>query len=547
VPAYNSHFDAYSLDTLGWYSGPPYTNPIKKTQQLYLDVSDKDSIREVLLFGTIDKGASWVQITMAKARSFDPENPDLGGEYYGTFYPPDFGLTRWDRGTEVWYYVRCEDQNGTPGNYAYFPAAANPLYEEHTGKADNYLTFSVLPLYPVTYTGIKILLVDGYGRSTHDWTECLEHSDVEKDLEEIYGQTLVDAGYCYDVYDINGAGNNVHIHPLWFDQYDAVVWFTGPHFSNYLFDREAQQAIRSYLQGGGKVVLCGDRIAYNMADPGEGGLGYDSLGGEFLSGILGCDYLEEMPSPFAHPYVFVTDVPSVNVFGSPVSLDGDTLVLYRECPELKDMSYVVTNTSPPMGYTAQAVMTVTNPTPVGAADAVIYVECDSIGQCVFVNFDLCASINHWQQYCPGAAAKGLCFPPGGLPPGWWAGQKKLLLKILQKLLLLASGGSKGGGTAGAEPAGIRYGWELRQNVPNPCVTSTAIRYEVARPAHVRLQVYNTLGQVVRVLEDGRRQPGTYDVQWDGRNESGKHVSSGVYFYKIETERFTATRKLLVVR
>lgn len=542
IPGHNSHFDAYDVDTLNHYSGPPYTNPIRKTHQLYLDVSDKDGIREVRLYGSIDGGASWVWVPMIMAVPFDPSEPDLGGEYYATLYPTDFGLSRWSKGTEVWYYVKCEDQDGTPGNYAYFPASADPYGPQSPGGADAYLTSAILPIYPPGFTGVKILLVDGFGRRTFDWAPCLEQSDAEKDLEVIYGETLRDAGYCYDRYDINGAGSNVHIHPLRYTDYDAIVWFTGPYFSNYLFDKEAQRAIRAYLAGGGKVVLCGDRIAYNMVYE---GVGEDSLGGEFISGIMGCQYLEEMPSPFSYPYVYMLAEATVNVFGSPVATYLDRLVIYRECPYLKDMSYVVTNTSPPSGYTAQRVMAVTNPT-IGAADGVIYTEYQGVGQCVFINFDLSACVNHLKEYCGGAAAKSLRFPPGGLEPGSFEGRVDLLRMILEELLALASAGSGQGGTAGAERPVLQYGWDLAQNVPNPCLGSTRIKYHVGRHAHVNLRIYNTLGQVVRLLEDGVKEAGVYDVHWDGLNDVGQHVSSGLYFYKLEAGPYQATRKMLVI-
>ena len=92
-----------------------------------------------------------------------------------------------------------------------------------------------------------------------------------------------------------------------------------------------------------------------------------------------------------------------------------------------------------------------------------------------------------------------------------------------------------------------YRWKLAQNVPNPCSGPTSISYELGRPCRVELKVYNALGQMVRVLEEGIRGPGVHLVNWDGRNASGEQVSSGVYFYKIQASTFTATKKMLVLR
>jgi hypothetical protein len=546
IPGYNSGFDAYDPDTLDYYSGPPYTNSLRYNEQLYVDVSDKDLVRDVRLYGSIDGGQTWTYVTMTKYVSFDPENPDLGGEYYGTFTPEDFygPGTRWVKGTEIWYYMRCEDQDGTPGNYSYFPAEADPLHPANTNEASDYHTFSVLPMFPGTYTGSKVLLIDGYGRIQYDWSQCLSNLDNSMPLEDIYEQSLTDAGYCYDKYDISGAGSNIHVHPLQYTDYDAIVWFMGPYFSNYLIDKEAQEAIVDYLGSGGKVILCGDRLAYNMADPAEGGVGEDSLGGFFLDGVMGCDYLAEMEGyflPAGKPYIYLEAEPSVNVFGSPVALDLDSVLVYRECPYLKDMSYVRTIEFPPFGYTAQALLNVLNPSGEYApCDGAIYTEYDGVGQCVFVNYDLCAFVNHEFEYCSGDAASSA----PDFDAGYYDGRVELMRVILEDLFGLPSGG---GGHAGGDPTGPAYRWVLAQNAPNPCVSGTEIRYEIARRCHVRLNIYNCMGQVVRVLEDDGKEAGVHHARWDGRNAAGQYVASGVYFYQIDAGRFTATRKMLVLR
>jgi hypothetical protein len=550
LPGYNSGFDAYDLDTLNWYSGPPYTNSLRCDQQLYVDVSDKDLVREVRLYGSIDGGQSWTHNTMTKYVSFDPENPDLGGEYYGTLNPQaDFGLPRWAKGTEIWYYMRCEDQDGTPGNYAYFPADA----EVGVGDEDrtDYFEFSIMPMFPGSYAGVKILLVDGYGRNNYDFTECMEADDNLVPLEDIYENTLRDAGYCYDKYDIRGAGSNIHVHPLQYTDYDAVVWFMGPYFSNYLVDKEAQEAIRASMNAGGKFVFCADRLAYNMADPAEGGVGEDSLGGEFLNGILGCDYLAEMEGYFAadggKPYVYLEAAPSISVFGAPKTINPtylDELLVYRECPYLKDMSYVVASGSPETGYTTQSLLYVMNPDPAhDPADGAIYVEKPvEGGQCVFVNYDLCAFATHQTTTCDGSA-------PPGLPsytPGTYHGRVELMQTILEQLFGLPSTGTGNGGTSG-NPNKTVFRWALSQNTPNPAAGSTDIRFEVARTSEVSIRVYNAMGQLVQTLENKRLEPGKYSAHWDGTNTAGQRVSSGVYFYKMHAVNFEATRKMLILK
>jgi hypothetical protein len=548
--AFNSLFapSTYESDSLDKYAVPPETPPIPKGQQLYVEIGDKNLIQEIRLYGSDDAGQTWIYNTMTLAQAADPDNPALGGEYYGNFCPSDFGLARWVRGTEIFYYVRVEDQIGS---IEYWPGDADPGDPDHTGTREDYFTFSIMPMYPVDYDGTRILLVDGYGRNNYDYSECMAQTDEVTALENIYEQTLADAGYCFDKYDISGAGSNVHIHPVEFTQqypppagglmYDAVVWFTGPYFSNYLFDKEAQLALKAYMNQGGKIVLAGDRIAYNMFVVGE-----DSLGGEFGNGIMGCEYIEEMEGAFDKPYIYLEAAETVYVFGGPVPIPMDSLLIYRECPYLKDMSYVVASSQPDTGYTAQSLLYVLNPAATAdPSDGAIYVEKPiEGGQCVFVDFDFSAFATHQASDCDGSHAAGT----PAYNPGYYYGRVDLMRTILEDLFNLSPPFPGGGGGHSGDPKVTQFRWALGQNMPNPVATTTEIRFEVARTSDMSIKVYNAMGQLVRTLKDGRVQPGRYSVHWDGTNSSGEKVSSGVYFYKMEAgKQFLATKKMLIVK
>jgi hypothetical protein len=536
--AFNSFFAAYDQDTLNYYAGGAHAYPIYK--QLTVEVTDKDHVQAVELFGSIDAGASWISVAMTLFEMLDPDEPGLGGSYYETLCAGDFGLTDWDAGTEVWYYVKCTDQSS---NEAYFPAEANPGHPDHTGVRRDYFEFSILPMYPADFTDHKILLVDGFSRTSFDYSECFATPANRVPLRDIYAQTLVDAGYCFDIYDISGAAASEHVHYLctWNTDYDAVVWATGPYYTEYLFDKEAQVEMRNYLAGGGNVVLCGDRIAYFAAPEAEGGGGSDSLGGEFLAGILGCDYLSEIDSPFAKPYIYCEGEAAVDVFYVPTPLNLDTLLIYRECPYLKDMSWVKDELLPPAGYEVQPLLSVMNPG-VPEADMAIYSEYQGMGQCVFVNFDLSASVNHQYRYCDGAAPSGY----ESFDAGYYEGRVDLMLTILEDIFGLPSGGSGSGGTSDVPERAV-FKWALHQNAPNPVAGMTEVRYEVARPGAVSIKVYNAQGQLVKTLVDERMEPGRYAAHWDGKNLAGERVASGVYFYKMASGKFSATKKMLVVR
>jgi hypothetical protein len=89
---------------------------------------------------------------------------------------------------------------------------------------------------------------------------------------------------------------------------------------------------------------------------------------------------------------------------------------------------------------------------------------------------------------------------------------------------------------------------LSQNRPNPFNPTTTIEYSIAKPGHVSLRVYNVAGQLVKTLVDQGQAPATVKpVVWDGRNDAGRPVSSGVYFYRLVSPGYAQTRKMVVLK
>jgi len=88
---------------------------------------------------------------------------------------------------------------------------------------------------------------------------------------------------------------------------------------------------------------------------------------------------------------------------------------------------------------------------------------------------------------------------------------------------------------------------LFQNIPNPFSGNTVIKYALPKDANVELVIYNIAGQRVRTLVNGRQRAGYKAVEWDGRDESGRPVAPGVYFYKMKAGKFEATKKLTLLR
>lgn len=94
---------------------------------------------------------------------------------------------------------------------------------------------------------------------------------------------------------------------------------------------------------------------------------------------------------------------------------------------------------------------------------------------------------------------------------------------------------------------IPSSFALEQNYPNPFNPTTTIQFTLAKGANVKLAIYNLTGQKVATLVNKEHQPGTYSVRWDGKDESGSIVASGVYTYRLEAPERTETRKLVLIR
>jgi len=90
--------------------------------------------------------------------------------------------------------------------------------------------------------------------------------------------------------------------------------------------------------------------------------------------------------------------------------------------------------------------------------------------------------------------------------------------------------------------------DLHQNTPNPFNPSTRIRYEVpVGGGEVTIRIYDVAGRFVKMLVDGFETPGRKTITWDGTNEHGEHVASGVYFCRMEAAGFAKTVKVTLVR
>lgn len=94
---------------------------------------------------------------------------------------------------------------------------------------------------------------------------------------------------------------------------------------------------------------------------------------------------------------------------------------------------------------------------------------------------------------------------------------------------------------------IAVEFALQQNYPNPFNSDTEIKYQLPQSCKVTIEIYNSLGQKIRTMVSKAQPAGFYSVVWDGRNEHGIPVASGIYLYLIRANQYHEVKKMLLLR
>ncbi|MBD3403238.1 T9SS type A sorting domain-containing protein [candidate division GN15 bacterium] len=97
------------------------------------------------------------------------------------------------------------------------------------------------------------------------------------------------------------------------------------------------------------------------------------------------------------------------------------------------------------------------------------------------------------------------------------------------------------------PLEVPQTFSLAQNYPNPFNPETNINFSLPTASEVRLEVFNLLGQKVTTLANQEYDAGQHTVVWDGTSDAGNKVASGVYFYRLVTDQFSDTKKMLMLK
>jgi len=94
---------------------------------------------------------------------------------------------------------------------------------------------------------------------------------------------------------------------------------------------------------------------------------------------------------------------------------------------------------------------------------------------------------------------------------------------------------------------LKPSFSLFQNYPNPFNLNTNIKYLVRRDSFIEIDIFNILGQRIRKLVAKKQAANMYTESWDGRNDAGIMVSSGLYFLQMRTEGLTESRKMILIK
>ncbi|MFC1693156.1 FlgD immunoglobulin-like domain containing protein [Candidatus Latescibacterota bacterium] len=106
---------------------------------------------------------------------------------------------------------------------------------------------------------------------------------------------------------------------------------------------------------------------------------------------------------------------------------------------------------------------------------------------------------------------------------------------------------KSAGPTAVEENTLPDGFMLSQNFPNPFNPETTISYRLPETSFVKIDVYSVIGQLVRTLVNEIKSAGNYTVTWDGKDNAGSQLRSGVYFYRIKAGDYKLTRKLMLIK
>jgi len=338
-------------------------------------------------------------------------------------------------------------------------------------------------------------------------------------------QALTALGLRFDRYDVNAAANSFGNSPgggtpgptrTWpattaatLGMYSAIIWDVGERSSSTL-TREDQQLLQAWVKRPGKnrgLLAAGDNLAYDLV------VNAQDIG-TFLTCTLGTTYVRDIweNTPQDSLIPTLAGAAGTRIASEPFPLDG-------RCPSLNRFDALATSSC--AGPKARGWIAYPN------AMLASIEKRDSVG----VVADSSRSVL-------------LGFSLAGISSST---RRNLLLyrTIVGEFEVpgcyVATGVEETSAEA-ASPTARLFG-----AAPNPFNPRTSIRFTLSRPARIRLLIFDVSGARVRSLADGMLPAGDHHITWDGKNDRGRDLASGAYFYRLEADREAQAKKLILLR
>lgn len=485
-----------TFKTTAFFANDNFNTPLGDSA--VINVSTPRGYKTGSLFYRFNNG-SWTSTPLTQA---DPAIPSL--RY------ADVPAGNYPAGTVLNYYFSVRDSTDST---AYLPANAPTLQK--------YFEASILPVKTATNPSLGC---------TDSLAQVLfVNNNFGREPEAYIATALKAQGYKFDSWDVNGptsgAGNTPGGIPAgdpfytWpgsstndLLRYSTIIWHAGS-LTQFTLRSTDQALIQSWIQQPGKnrnICIIGDNVAFDLISNQQD---FNS----FLAFTMGASYLRDMwenaPQDTLHPLITgLTGTPS----------DGRSFHVNVDCPtfEKLDMLYVNPG-APPRGKTGDF-LRYPNTFPAGIRFATKYVSfgSDSARSLTMgFNWNLVEEAGERLRLI-----KNIMFDYFQVPACYYA---------------TAVGDDQ-------TPEAPRFRDELYQNAPNPFNPQTSIKYTVADPGRVSIRIYNVSGSLVRTLVDKHHPAGQFLVRWDGRDDQGNRLASGVYFYKLETASGTRDSKKLIM-
>jgi hypothetical protein len=305
-----------------------------------------------------------------------------------------------------------------------------------------------------------------------------------------------------------------------------VVWFTSQQYEYTVCDT-MQCRLRDFVLDGGHLFLCGNHIGADLTNFGS----YDAGAADtcdFYGWILGGEIESppESPPGSVNPHLWAigaspapggSQLTPQDTFhfhlGPPVDERHDLLHIYDVPPHwLQADPYLIYHTGYAEGDTLVA----------------IYKESEAGGRSVHMSFDLAALVD-------------------SSATGPYKGRADLIEDVLGNIFGLSKLCPHATAVWDQDVEPVRYSYSLRQNHPNPFNPDTQIPFSIRDSGRVNLKVFNVRGRRVRTLVDAHLPAGEYAIHWDGMDENGRAVASGIYFCRMEAGKFRATRKMILLK